>query len=43
MDVAISGNELTVSKNHLKMDMSAGKYWYDIEIKDADGNPVITE
>lgn len=40
MDVAISGNELTISKNHLMMDLPAGKYWYDIEIKNVDGDHI---
>lgn len=39
-DVAISGNTITISKNHTKMDLPAGKYWHDIEIKDADGNHI---
>jgi hypothetical protein len=40
MDVAISGNELTISKNHLMMDIPAGKYWYDIEVKDASSDHI---
>jgi hypothetical protein len=40
MDIAISGNKLTVSKNHLMMDLPAGKYWYDIEIKDSSGDHI---
>ena len=40
MDAAISGNEITISKNHTMMDMPKGKYWFDIEIKDADGDHI---
>ena len=40
MDVAISGNDIIVSKNHIAMDIPKGKYWYDIEIKDSDGNHI---
>ena len=36
MDVAISGNEITISKNHTLMDLPKGKYWFDLEVKDAD-------
>ena len=37
MDVAVnSDNELVISKNHLLMDLAKGRYWHDIEIKDAD-------
>ena len=39
-DVAISGNTITISKNHLMMDLTAGKYWHDIEIKNADGDHI---
>ena len=40
MDIAISGNELTVSKYHQQMDLPVGKYWHDIEVKDVDGNHI---
>jgi hypothetical protein len=40
MDCAISGNELTISKNHLEMDLPKGRYWHDIEIKDADSTHI---
>ena len=40
MDIAISGNEVTVSKNYTQMDLPKGKYWHDLEIKDADGNHI---
>ena len=36
MDVAISGNEITISKNHTLMDLPKGKYWFDLEVKDSD-------
>lgn len=34
MDIAISGNELTISKDRSMMKLPAGRYYYDIEIKD---------
>lgn len=35
MDVAISGNEITISKHHTLMNLPKGKYWFDLEVKDS--------
>jgi len=40
MDVAISGNEITISKPSNLMDLAKGKYWYDLEVQDSDGNQI---
>lgn len=40
MDINISGNELTISKDKDSMSLAAGSYWHDIEIMDADDNHI---
>ncbi len=40
MDVALSGNEITISKHHTLMSLAKGKYWYDLEVQDSDGNHI---
>lgn len=40
MDVNLSGNEITISKDRNAMNLARGSYWHDIEVKDADGNHI---
>lgn len=40
MDINISGNELTISKDKDSMKLAAGSYWHDIEIMDANDNHI---
>lgn len=40
MDIAIDGNEITASKDRTLMNLPAGRYWYDLEVKDSDGNHI---
>jgi len=40
MDVNISGNEITISKDRSLMKLARGNYYHDIEVKDSDGNHI---
>ena len=40
MDVATSGNTITISKPHNLMDLPKGKYWYDLEVKNSDSEHI---
>lgn len=37
LDVSVTGNEITLSKPNTEMDLPTGRYWWDLEVKDADG------
>lgn len=40
MDVNISGNEITISKDRSLMKLARGNYYHDIEIKNSDGDHI---
>ena len=40
MDVNISGNEITISKDRNAMKLTRGNYYHDIEVKDSDGKHI---
>lgn len=40
MDVNLSGNELTISKDRNSMKLARGNYFHDIEIKNSDGDHI---
>jgi len=40
MDVNISGNEITISKDRSLMKLARGNYYHDIEVKNSDGDHI---